>query len=353
MPEMSSEAPTPEATVYDLVDEKCTSEQISNLFRDFKEVNPKEVLVSGSKVDLLGRLRRLVSKNIVPIQRVVDLLRECEENGDQHIFYLKPRSAEVVKLCRDGGDHFASSLWGEEYDYMGFPSFDRIPQTFVWSDFRAGLSGKPKDWLAKIYGHEVHDKFKHEIRDARGDLIKYYLRVEDRPVCLVRWNDPDLLELRIPRATTLGTVRQRLETVWEMMRPAFDPSQFEAWDMDKVRRKLLSERGADPWQKIYRLSSMEFIDSSSGRASFLPHTDDENADDAIERTAAIDAYLTGGGNCHHLVVTWLPKESAGKLATELKAVSGGKHTNELVIAAKTTFDAIDYVTNRLRELDRD
>src|SRR5688572_13510784 len=91
--------------VYTAIAERCTAEQIRDLLRVYKDINKetkKEVHVTGAKDDILANLKRAVSKQIIPRDAPILLLREAEENGHQHIFYFKPRNREVVAKCRDG-----------------------------------------------------------------------------------------------------------------------------------------------------------------------------------------------------------------------------------------------------------
>jgi hypothetical protein len=341
-----------EPNIYDLLNTPNTTvEQIRALLREFKDVNPQEVLVSGgTKEEVIKHLKRAVAVKAVPFDRVLILLHESEENGDQHIFYVKPKNPKTLKICRDGA-LIAEKLWGEDWGDMGFPFFKLPHDSYQWADFRIGLPGKPKDWIAKLYGHEVHYKYIRE-EFLNGELVKYYSKREENTTCLARWNDPDLLELRIPRtsSTSHGSIEKRLQMLWQHLSPALSAGDFIAWELNDTRRGILQRR--DEHKATYRVTTLEFTDSELGKASFSPNTDDEGADDAEERKAAIDAYLKGKGDCHHLIITWHADESAKALPDDLKVISGGKDTNEVVIKARTSSAAVDYVTNQLRHFSQ-
>lgn len=341
-----------EPNIYDLLNTPNTTvDQIKALLREFKDVNPQEVLISaGTKEEAIKHLKRAVAVKAIPFNRVLTLLYESEENGDQHIFYVMPSTPKVLKLCRNGAA-IAEKLWGEDWGDMGFPFFTRPLESYAWADFRIGLPGKPQDWVAKLYGHEVHYKYvRQEHRD--GELVKYYSKKEETTTLLARWNDPDLLELRVPRTSSSshGSIEKRLETLWQHLSPALSAGDFSAWELNNARRCILQRR--EEFKTTFRVTTLEFTDSELGKASFAPNTDDEGADDAEERKAAIDAYLKGKGDCHHLIVTWLAEESSKALPDDLKVVSGGKDTNELVIKSRTSSSAVDYVTNQLRHFSR-
>jgi hypothetical protein len=159
------------------------------------------------------------------------------------------------------------------------------------------------------------------------------------------------MELRVPRASSQGTVKNRLDIMWEQLSPAFTPNDFVPWNLQRARRQLLADRKNH--SDCYRAGTLEFVDSDSGKACFYPSTEDEGADGVAERVAAIDAYLAADeSECHEVKITWLPKGSGGKLKDELRIVCGGKNSHEVVIAARTNSQAVDYVTSRLREFSR-
>jgi hypothetical protein len=80
----------------------------------------------------------------------------------------------------------------------------------------------------------------------------------------------------------------------------------------------------------------------------MPYTEHDRIDATPIRLATIHQILDDGGRCDRLVVTWLPKKSGGALDKELRTYAGSRGTNELVISARTTSRAVDYVTDQLR-----
>ena len=105
-------------------------------------------------------------------------------------------------------------------------------------------------------------------------------------------------------------------------------------------------------ERCTNLVRSNFTDSASGKASIQPHTDDEGADEADERGAAIDAYANAKCSCDHLVATWLLTGSGEVLERDLRVVIGARHDNEVVIETRVNSRAVDYVTNQLRYFSR-
>lgn len=87
-----------------LVQELCTTEQVKELLRSARERAEKghkrEVRISGDdKADVIhGNLRDAINNRKVDIAAVYELLHRAEENGDQHVFYFRPRRGNAEAL---------------------------------------------------------------------------------------------------------------------------------------------------------------------------------------------------------------------------------------------------------------
>src|SRR5260370_5266404 len=226
--------------LYILIKELATADEIRDLLRRHKEDHPKEILVSGTKDDVVNHLERAVAEGIVKRTEVLDLLQEAEENGDQHIFYFVPKSAAVARRCKNGQE-VASLLWGDEWkEKMGFPRFTLVPSSHEWADFRVGLRRKPNDWIAKIYGHEVQRRLFKEETLVDDTLVRYYKKVEQRTVSLARWNEgngPSLLEIRVPRCDSKATLLFRREAICTRLNPALTEDDCLPWCLRKAIRR--------------------------------------------------------------------------------------------------------------------
>ena len=87
---------------YDLIQELASNDQIKDVLRKYKLLadDPtikKELLVGGNQDDLIARLKKAVLNDRIPFAAVAELIRQSEENGNQHILYYSPRSAGVSK----------------------------------------------------------------------------------------------------------------------------------------------------------------------------------------------------------------------------------------------------------------
>lgn len=371
----SAEFPTRlvrESSVYDLVARLCTVEQIQDLLRRYKPVQPKEVLISAPKKEALVRdnLREAVAAGAIPEVEVYSLLDRAEENGNQHLFYYRPRNRATARRYHQG-ERIADSLWGAGWrETMGFPHLQLVPQDTVWADFTIGkYEKKPNDWTAKLYGHEIRYHYTGRT-EVRGDfLYREYSIEEERTVSLVRFNrggrGRDLLEIRVPRANSQALVKSREERVWAELEGtgggtpgrvgAISRGDFVEWDMGPARLRLLREQGQ--WRTLYRLGDTRLLDSASGVAQFSPYTEDENLYTVQEREEAVGAFLAHHGECPQLAVTWLPTgaktlSDRGLFQRSVRTILGDRTSNEVIFLPNVAPEVVDHVTDQLRHFNR-
>ncbi|MHC2068340.1 hypothetical protein ACYFX5_12820 [Bremerella sp. T1] len=341
--------------LYEIVEHQCKYDHIQALLREYKEHSKKhfsEIRYSGTKPEIVKNLRRVVSAGLIPKQRVYDLIQSSEENGHQHIFYFRP-SDQLLETIRKG-DEIAQALfedqWGEDF----FPRFDRFEDSLSWSDFRIGLPGKPKDWVAKVYGHQkVNRVTKREIKDETATSfteVVNYVRKDFSYILMARWNDPDLLEVRIDQEGLLksGMLETRLGDILSLLGKAIPADQIEPAALTNVVHNLLEKRTENKSQ--YIIGTARLHDASRGIIDFYPDHDDEEIDTDPGRAEALNNLLAAKARARKMGIKWKQIEGSEHiLPGDLPTVITGEHLNQLVISSKTTAAAIDYVTNQLRQ----
>lgn len=340
--------------LYHVVDQQCNHDQIVSLLRKYKDINKKtqeEVRLSGSKQQVLENLQRVVSLDIVPKDEVYALIQECEENGHQRVYYFLPADNDTRDLCRRA-TVVADALFGEEWGDDYFPEFSRATESERWADFRTSLPGKPKDWIAKIYGHERIFRMKHRRRTnvtatSYREVLDF--EVEDyNTVFVVRWNSAGVLEIRIDQAgiDKSGVAERRLQKVWMMLASALPERQFVPWDLRDAMTEMLSQRSDK--EELYDLGTCCVLDAKHGAVEFSPFKDDESIDDEAGRAKAIDELLGHKAKGSHLVISWLADGEAFDSKESLRTVVTGENHNCLVVTSRVSAKVMDYVTNQLR-----
>jgi hypothetical protein len=290
--------------LFKLVDDFCSTEQITDLLRTAKGTEGIKLTAPNKQVLINTNLRTSLEKGIIPVEKVYDVIREAEENGSQYIFYYKPAGVLGHLSVADIG----TGLWGSGWEQkMKFPRVDLVENKFVYADLRAFLPHrKPLDWALKLYGHEVVDRATGVVEEL-GDnrFTREFVREDRRVVILVRWNNPGVLEIRLPRLTvSRKTLREWLKITWGMLSPVLTEGMFVGWDLVKAQTKMLEEQKRH--QKVYRCSNSRIKNADQKVASYecmLPEDDLFSSEGVEESVKAFKGKKDG--NCTQLRATWL------------------------------------------------
>lgn len=333
-----------------LVKALSTVEQIQKLLRLYK--TSKDVRVSAENKDTLvdRNLREALEAGAVKVQEVFDLIRSSEENGNQHVFYYKPKTRRIAEGLTY--EAIASQLWGAQWEKMvaDFPAIRLKPNDYRYSDFRVKpkrLEEKnPKDWVLKVYGHNLVTRFTGKI-EQRGQNTFWREYVEEplRIVLVARWNYPDLLELRVQRNESRKRVEGWHNKLWEMLKPALVRSQFDEWELAKPMGRLIREQQRN--NSIYTFRDASIVDQIGVHATFQMETDQGNLFASIETREAIKGFLDADGNCNGLTITWHPRSNAIP-EKDMRTLLGANDPHEMIALAHCSSEALDYVTNQLR-----
>src|ERR1035437_3549080 len=331
--------------LYELIDRFCTASEIADVLREAKGTEGVRI-TAENKNDLIQRnLRTAIEQHAIASSRAYDLLRDGEENGDQHVFYFRSRAKRFADSLTF--DTVGKALFKNKWpDGTGLPTITLHPQDYVISDYRQwNPSKKPKDWVFKVYGQEVREHYTGNSREEGTAVWKQFERLELRHVLIARWNAPNLLEFRVPREDGKTRILGWVETLWKMLAPVLTSSHFEPWDLSHARRRLIEEE--EQHTKLYRFQNTQLEDSNHARASFEPYTPDANLFTAVEMKDAIQGLLRANSACTRLALTWL-KGNDGVPSRDLRTYLGKSCSNEMVVAGQCKPKDLEHVTEQLR-----
>jgi hypothetical protein len=325
-----------------LVNDWCAVEQIAQLLRDAKDTSD-EVRVSAPKKDVLieKNLRAAIEAGAIPLDKVYNLIREGEENGNQHIFYYR-RTGQPGTL-----DEVATRLWGANWQKkMDLPRTDLVENDFIFADLHPWNAAlKPLDFVLKIYGHEFVDRYTDVIKEIGDNRYSHeFVKEEKRIVMVVRWNNPGILEVRIPLTESKRRRKQYLEKTWLMIASAFPPTEYAPWKLTKARGKMIAEQKTQ--EKVYHLSHTRVEDEDHNVGTFECH-DPQGHLFAEKRMVESVKSLIDGGECVNLRVHWHTGNNLYP-SRELSTLIGHGESNEIVVGGYCKSGDVDYVTDQLR-----
>lgn len=334
--------------MFRLVDDFCSTEQITNLLRTVRGTEAIKITAPNKQTLIHTNLRTALERGVIPVEKVYDLVREAEENGTQYIFFYRP--AGVMKTLTV--PEIGVTLWGRGWEQkMRFPRVDLVENRFIYADLRPFLPDrKPLDWVLKIYGHEIVDRATGVIQELGNNrFTREYVREDRRMVILVRWNNPGLLEIRLPRLSeSRKQLLEWLKTTWGMVAPALTEGMFVRWDLVRAQTKMLEEQRKH--QKLYRCSNSRIKNADQKVASYecmLPEDDLFSSEGVEESVKAFKGKKDG--NCTQMRVTWLQQKNDTVPTREVVTLLGhSEDRNRVLFTGQCTSKDVDYVTEQLR-----
>jgi hypothetical protein len=228
----------------------------------------------------------------------------------------------------------------------GFPAIKLKPNDFRYADLHAPSSNKPKDWLLKVYGHDVITRATGKVEERGTDRFwREYVHEPLRIVLIARWNAPDLLELRVQRDESRPRIEAWLTQLWSMLKPALVLTQFEEWDLAKSLKSMILKKDSNA--KTYAIRDASVLDEGVG-VRFEPRSDKGTLFDSDWVSESVKRLETTDGECDGLTVTWLASKSGESPEKEVRAILGKRRVNEVVVGARASRSDLDYVTDQLR-----
>ena len=334
--------------LFKLIDHFCTIDQIKTLLRS-AEGNADVRLSAATKKDLIeSNLADALNSHALPIERAYDLVRDAEENGNQHVFYyvVSKKLASNVTFGAVGTKLFGAG-WESR---VKFPSFRLAENKYLYSDFRQwSPDKKPSDWLLKIYGQLQFERPTGVVQHESNRKILREFEIEDKRIVLVvRWNAPDLLEIRVPTDTSKKRVSGSLSMAWHMIEGVLREDQAVAWDLTSARGRMLKDGKKNA--SIYRARDTRVrndyntytIEANNVSGTLFDSEDDV---ETLRRT------LDKKGECTQLSILWLEQKD-GRPSRDIRTIMGAARVNELIIPAHCGPPDAEYVTERLRQFSR-
>jgi hypothetical protein len=336
--------------VLSLVEQLCTAEQVRDLLRTRK--GEENVRISAEdKEDLVRRnLRTAVETKAIDIEKVFGLIRDAEENGNQHIFYHRASQKLADALTFD---HVAKQLWGASWNktVADFPSIRLKTDDYKISDFRPFTTRKPKDWILKIYGQKTVMRPSGESNtEPDGSEWRQFIPERLRIVLSARWNAPDLLEIRVQRNESRKRVEEWYNQVWSILSSAMAKEQFKDWELNTSMRNiaLQSEENIE----LYDFRDVGVVDDVNEiLGSFEAFSDEGNLFKSQLTRDAVKGFLKSGGDLNSLAVRWFARPTSEPLE-EMRTLLGVKKLHEVLVAGHCKAGDLDYVTSQLRAFSK-
>jgi hypothetical protein len=330
-----------------LIISQCTADAIQQLLRSARDEG-KEVYISAKNKEELveENLRRAVASSAIPIGAVYELLADAEEHMPHHAFFFSPVDKVLAQAFNDF-ETVGTRLFGGDWKGKGFPNYLSQPKGEVWSDFRqVSNNGVEAGWVAKMYRGDsrwVIDP--DQSSESANRRVRVWVRRYMRDVWLVKWHRHfQILEIRVPFLESRAELQEAKAGLFKAIRKLVTLDELDDYDLRVAATTIAHDDTC--LNGLIRCPHSRLLDSHGGSTIIATRHTSEDVHSAPERLSAIKHY----GRCEELVVFWQKTKAVPAVREELKTVIGVRGWNNILFPASSTRLAVDYVTNRILEL---
>jgi hypothetical protein len=301
------------------------------------------------------------NKRIIPainskrlnIQDLIELLRNVEEYGHQHVFLYK---------CIDPSD--AAILMGQERvnsimskcglaDLIKSPKVLDQPQSPEISDIRLEpvSSEKAHQFIIKIIETRKTEELISESENSKGDILTKRWKIKkERAINLFKLNSDGLLELRITSQSNSARYKSKVDMMWNIVEDFLPKDKFKEISLSNAKKTLWNDRNS--LQDKIRFSDVTLKNDTGNTikaATGSPVSslyEDAGINSSMEAFVAHDAYCDS-----HNVWFKITSESDQDKSREIHVLLSGE-VNEFAITANCSSQEYEYVYDQLRNFNK-
>ena len=185
------------------------------------------------------RITPAFDKGSISREDLINLLRESEEHGHQHVFlYRTTKTASLLNATRIAGE---LKKRGQE-NILKEPRILNRPASATMVDARReAFPGGDESFTLKAIETRVYQKRTSQ-RVTNKQIIIDFEPVESRAVNLFRLKSDGLLELRIQSYTNTSQYDDAVESMWNISGEILPRDSFQQISLQKAKENLLRNR---------------------------------------------------------------------------------------------------------------
>lgn len=320
-------------TFFRLVERQGTLEQVSNFLRQ------AGLPFSGGswKAMIDTRLRPAVADNKLSEDQILDLLRQTEEHGSQHVFlYTLVGKKSVDNLF---SQKLPAILKEASFPALGQASIVDMPASPTLVEIRAENTN-PRSIVFKIvekrsFFDKVSDK------QGNGQLVVTYNEVPYRAVNLMRIFEDGRAEIRIQSHTNVYNYGALANGVFNILSPVVEKWHWRDLELEAFKRNLFDPARRTALQSIFGLRHTQHSNLDGTRLTAAAGTPGTSMYDDPELVASVDRFLekVNHAHCERVAITL---KKSNHFVRPVTLLIGGE-VNEFAITSKVSRNEYEYI----------
>lgn len=292
------------------------------------------------------RIVGAVKDGKLPPRELVQLLRDSEEYGGQHVFFYATSKENAAKFTSQ--DFLRTKLLSlDRLDLLEEPNFLSKPGSRGFADARLDREKGGLVLILKSVESRVYYRLENEYEENAGLYkIRRYRRFEFRAVDLIRVHSDGFTELCIASADSASDYSDRVTSAWSFFGSILSQFQFERVSVGKAQQKLWKDR--KNIANLLRYSDSRLRDAKGTVLTAATGAQQDSLFEDPRATASIDAFWDDETVCDKSNMWWLKREDELVPSKNVHVLMAGA-SNEFAIPGKCNRADYEYVLAQIRK----
>ncbi|MCF7645986.1 hypothetical protein KQ944_12500 [Bacillus subtilis] len=325
--------------LFKLIQRQGTIDQVSHFL---KEKNLPSS--AGSWRDMIdNRLRKLFENNQLGSHDLINLLRQTEEYGSQHIFFYQLiDSHEVSHFFKKD---FAQTLISNKLPALGTTSIVDLPEKPTVVEVRY-TNEKTQSIIFKLVEKRT---ILNKVSDTatNGQLVITYDQIPYRAVNLLKISADGTAEIRLQSHSDSTSYKGLAESVFTLLDPVVNRLSWKDHKLDNLKANLFDNDKRAYLQKIFGLRHTQHSNTDGTRLSAAVGMPGASMYDDGEAVASVDRFLQKKDHAHCEKVSVMLMKNEGLNRSIGLLISG--EPNEMAITSKVSELEYQYIVRTVLE----
>ncbi|MDV4159219.1 hypothetical protein [Rhizobium brockwellii] len=325
--------------LFSLISKQGTLEQVSTFLKE------RKLPSSGNSWQAMidSRLRPASGDGRLTENDLIDLLRQTEEHGGQHIFLYTLIAGRSISKLFDGS--LPKLLAGAGFPALGTTSLVDMPNNPKIVEVREEV-GTSRAVCFKIVEKRTTLEKISDV-SGHGQVVITYNQIPYRAVNMMRIQENGIAEIRLQSSTDAVSYGGYAEAVFNLLKPVIDRLDWRDENLDKFKANLLDGKKRTLLQTIFGLRHTQHSNAVGTRLSAAAGGIGSSMYDDAEGVASLDGFLQKKGHAHCERVTITMKRH-GPMERSVGLLVTGE-ANELAITSKVSRNEYEYIVGKVLE----